>query len=133
MRTMRQAMQICATPTLVALKAFICNRLSTELRTAATGDTVMQTWLEKATITYIMFATSPQKGSIAGVDVAAIKELLDEISGMNQVQFSPKATHAAQTLLWKVTGDLGTWTSCQLLQHPLFFNAGLLNKARIGR
>lgn len=128
MRAMRQAMHISPASTLTALKVFICSRLAPEVRTSTTEDTAMKTWLEKATVTYMMFATSSPK-----VDVVAIKELLDEISSTHQVLFSAKATHAAQTLLWKVAGDVETWTSCQLLQHPLFFNAGHLNKARVGR
>jgi hypothetical protein len=130
---MGQAVRISAAPTLAALAAFICKRLSPELYTAPTNDTAIMVWLEKATISYILFATSASQGQTADVDIAAIKALLDEISSINQVQFSPKATHAAQTLLWKVASNLGTLTSCQLLQHPLFFNAGHLNKARIGR
>lgn len=126
-------MQISAPATLAALKTFICNRLLPELQTPPTEGDTSQTWLERATITYIMFATSPSQEKVTQVDISVIKELLDEISSIGHVQFTPKATHAAQTLLWKVANSLGTWSSCKLLQHNLFFNAGHLNKARIGR
>lgn len=133
MRTMRHAMQISGPPTLAALNIFICSRLLPELRTTPTEDAVLQAWLEKATITFIMFVTSPSQGKAGRIDTSVIKELLDEIHGINQIVFSAKATHAAQTLLWKAANSLGTWASCQLLQHPLFFHAGHMNKARIGR
>lgn len=129
MRTMRQTMSVAGASTLAALKTFICHRLCVELRSSTEEDTVMQTWLEKAIVTYIMFATSPP----ATVNIAMIKQLLDDVNSTQHVQFSVKATHAAQTLLWKTTGNLDTWASCQVLQHPLFSNAGHLNKVRISR
>ncbi|KAI7215800.1 hypothetical protein KC333_g5221 [Hortaea werneckii] len=49
---------------------------------------------------------------------------------------SAKATHAAQTLIWKNADRHGSQTAeswLRLLQHPMFDSAGLLNKAKIWR
>ncbi|GAB7360448.1 hypothetical protein MBLNU230_g8402t1 [Neophaeotheca triangularis] len=99
---------------------------------AGQGEQSIQEWLEKATVTYVLFVTKfsdPQK-------IVRMEELFDTIKRTVNSGISAKATHAAQTLLWKNAGaspseHADAWSA--VLQHPLFDNAGLLNKTRIAR
>lgn len=118
-----------------ALRTFICARLLPNLETHQNDGDAAQAWLEKATVAYILFYTR-QSDLTPGSSLHDLRDFLDTINGGLGSPFSPQATHAAQTLLWKASGqsDLGhpfEWGT--LLRHPLFENAGLINKARIGR
>lgn len=96
-----------------------------------------QGWLEKATVTRIWFVVT---GLPVAEDAAKLKELFEESYSTTGQPFSPEATHAAQSLIWKQidinpvsqsNGGAEVW--CRLACHKLFQKAGDLNKAKIGR
>jgi hypothetical protein len=131
---MRKASQVARAPTLSALGVFLNTRLLPEIQ-ADSKNQLLQAWLEKATIAFIMFATSTSAENLPNLETE-IKDLLDAIEDHHNVPFSASATHAAQALIWKAM-DMRDGESTSLLhetmQHPLFENAGHLNKGRIGR
>lgn len=120
---------------LAALKSFICQRLLPEVSGQHDRTENLQMWLEKSAVTLIMLAT--RNLTLPSVQAAVdLRETFDHIRASASLQFSTKATHAAQTLLWQVTnspGDAAAQQCYQLLRHPLFCNAGTINKGRIGR
>ncbi|KXS96523.1 hypothetical protein AC578_5840 [Pseudocercospora eumusae] len=135
MQTLRKAEQISTEPALDALRLFICDRLLPEVKSAQARDPQVMEWIEKTTVTYILFATTGNDFA-NGKRASDLKDLLDRISQACGVGLSTKATHAAQTLIWKATGASDEKTPvacCRLLQHPIFEHAGHINKARIGR
>jgi hypothetical protein len=93
---------------------------------------MIQAWLEKATIAYILIARSPPRTS-PDEAIAGIRELLNHINDELRLCFTAKATHAAQTLIWQAAAEPKVMEWLHLLQHPVFENAGHLNKARVGR
>ncbi|OQO09159.1 hypothetical protein B0A48_06050 [Cryoendolithus antarcticus] len=119
---------------LSSLDQLIRNRLLPDLTTAMETDE-LHTWLEKAAVTYTSVCTANAFTSV-GEPVAMLTALFDAIVHATQSPVSAKATHTIQTLIWnassKSTGeDTKSWL--QLLRHPLFDSAGVVNKARIGR
>jgi len=91
--------------------------------------------VEKAAVTYVLFATTaddlPEQDTLA-----SIRSILDDVAFHTKRTLSAKATHAAQTLVWKRAGALnGDYVDdwCRLLRHVVFESAGQMNKARIGR
>jgi uncharacterized protein (DUF2267 family) len=130
---MRRASQVARAATLSALRVFLNDRLLPEVQ-ADVENQLSQAWLEKATIAFIMFATSasPELPSLA----IELQDLLDTIQRHTVVPFSASATHAAQALIWKFaeTCDNRSASSLhEIMRRPLFANAGHLNKGRIGR
>lgn len=94
-----------------------------------------QEYLEKAFVTYVMFAVSHAEDSLE-VFGAKVQQLLDDIVKRRGCDLSPKAIHASQALIWKVTsiahpGVADVW--CRLLRHRAFDGAGPSNKAKIAR
>lgn len=135
MQTLRKAEQLVGGTALRALGEFICDRILPEVRAAHAKEPQIVEWLEKATITFILTATTSKEVSFVA-QYPALKEILDRITQANGVQFSTRATHAAQTLLWKATGGLNEpipFECCKLLQHQVFELSGHMNKSRIGR
>lgn len=91
-------------------------------------------WIEKAIVTYVQFTAT----DLSSIPTALIdmRDLLNEILASSNADLSPRATHAAQTLMWKASNTADAQTEeewCNLLRHPIFENAGQINKARIGR
>lgn len=135
MQTIRKALSASVASALTALRSFIDLRLVPELESEQPARKAAQTWLEKATISYIMYATTKRPGPKEEM-LDDLQEVLDSVARGSEIKFTTKATHAAQTLLWKAIGDSDagmTYSWCHLLKHALFENAGSLNKARIGR
>ncbi|KAF7189672.1 hypothetical protein HII31_08992 [Pseudocercospora fuligena] len=135
MQTLRKAEQMSTEPALDALRLFICDRLLPEVKSAQARDPQIMEWVEKSTVTYILFATTGNDFA-RGKRASDLKDLLDSIKQACGCGLSTKATHAAQTLIWKATGGSDENTPmicCKLLQHPVFEHAGHINKARIGR
>lgn len=133
MKVLRQASKVASPSSLTALAELIHTRLLPELRDTHEKDNTIQCWLEKATVAYILCAKSPastpQEFSVVGT-----RELLDHIkSEIPALCFTGKATHAAQTLIWQAATGPNTGEWLHLLRHPVFDNAGHLNKARVGR
>lgn len=117
------------------LSSFISQRLLPHLADSQPGESAADSWLEKALVTYVKFAASQNRESCDAMLADAL-ELFDRIHNQGHLILSSKATHAAQTLLWKASSDskfpaASDWS--RLLQHRLFDNAGQCNKARIGR
>ena len=118
-----------------ALKELITSRLLPDLPTDQEPANFVHDCIEKACVTYILFTTSDQ-GTISVSTFDGLQTALNAIAQRSNHGFSAKATHAAQTLIWKVTGSASgdvadRW--CAILRHPLFESAGQMNKARIGR
>lgn len=135
MQNMRKASHAAPSKTLSALKMFVSLRLLPEIQGGAQDDALLQAWLEKTTIAFILFATSAS-AEIPSSSPSEIQDLLDTIQAHNNVPFSAPATHAAQALIWKaIDAEDSTLSPVlhELLRHPLFDNAGHLNKGRIGR
>lgn len=91
--------------------------------------------IEQATITYTLSVSNEPSEASPG-SVAELQKLFDVIHQHNGLIFTAKATHAAQTLIWKAAASSETdlaaaWSA--LLQHPLFESAGQINKTKIGR
>ncbi|KAK4911225.1 sporulation-specific protein 22 [Elasticomyces elasticus] len=120
---------------LAALTDFIAARLLPDCAPADTASGQSFERLERALVTYVMFACT-SSGLEAQDSLVGIRSVLDEVSRQTERGLSARATHAAQTLIWKrassATDDfVDEW--CQLLQHTMFDSAGQMNKARIGR
>lgn len=132
---MHRMRQISVHSTLRLLAQLICSRLLVDLPTDDVPDDEAYVRLEKAVVTYTLFATA-QNDSQPAVTADDIASLLDAIHQRSKRPLSAEATHASQTLIWKATGAVSGEASeswCQLLQHDIFDGAGLVNKARIGR
>nr|POE46882.1 hypothetical protein CFP56_00214 [Quercus suber] len=123
---------------LSGLHDLIVKRLLPDLDSEVSLDSSSWIRVEKAVVTYVMFATADSKEP-KSERMSNLKLLLDFIQHRCQQPVSTEATHAAQTLMWKAMGaipesDAATaegW--CLLLRHPIFANAGRINKARIWR
>lgn len=120
---------------IAALKELIIDRLVPDANASQDDNDPAQERLERASVTYTLFA-SDQSEQPASALIASFAVMFDTLSRHN-LAFTAKATHAAQTLIWKATGAAddeevaSAW--CRLLRHPIFDSAGQLNKARIGR
>lgn len=100
-------------------------------------EEIQQTCVEKVTVTRIWIVVT---GRPTLESTMKLQELLDEILGTTGKPFSSEASHAAQSLMWKLIdphlgqlqeSDPGTW--CRLACHAIFQKAGELNKAKLGR
>lgn len=135
MQTIHKARRVSGTCALTALEEFITFRLLPDLLPGQSEESNARDRLEKTTVTYVLFATT-QNEQPPTQTIAGLRTLIDAIVTSGKSALSPKATHAAQTLLWKTAGAANAdiaddW--CKLLRHPIFESAGHLNKAKIGR
>ncbi|KAL7773732.1 hypothetical protein CFE70_003699 [Pyrenophora teres f. teres 0-1] len=96
-----------------------------------------QNWIEKAVITRIWFGSS---NSVSENTLEQLQTLFDTVLQNSKVTFTAPATHAAQTLLWKMVEAAANqehhdvaeaW--CRLCLHPIFEKAGAQNKAKVSR
>ena len=118
-----------------AIWKLVTTRLLPDLSAASETEVIFQTWIEKACVTYTLFATSSIDATSDFV-IAGLEDTLNAVVQRSNTAFSPKATHAAQALIWKAAGTADPDTGdrwCRLLRHPLFDGAGQVNKARVGR
>ena len=135
MQTVHKLRHISARSALSALQFLVKGRLLHDLAADEGPNSAGIYRLEVAIVNYLLFATSSSDLPPEEV-VADAKSLLDAVSDWDKRPLSAKATHAAQTLIWKCAGNPSDaasilWT--KMLQHPVFDSAGQLNKARIGR
>lgn len=135
MQTIHRARKVSLETACDALRHFITKRLINDLsRDEHTEDSHFE-YVEKACVTLVHFCSS--NSSVADqASIDGLKEALDSVARHCGRALSAKATHAAQTLIWKASsasesGITDRW--CSLLRHPLFDSAGHVNKARIGR
>ena len=100
-------------------------------------DLGSQSWIEKAVVTRIWLGviTTPTLAS-----AQKLEELFQETYSSTGIPFSTEATHAAQSLIWKLIDTPITahpeappavW--CRLAGHALFQKAGDLNKSKLRR
>jgi hypothetical protein len=118
-----------------ALEHLISARLAPDVSTDQREDDSIREWMEKACVTLTMLVTKDAASSCQAL-VGRLLRVYSSVTDQAGPALSPKATHAVQTLVWKVMGaatpeDAAQW--CDLLRHPLFSHAGHVNKARIGR
>jgi hypothetical protein len=117
-----------------ALEQLVLVRILPDLTASTTAEDPLKDWLEKACVTYTLFATSNPTPVPQSV-VERLENMCSAIVHRTGKGLSPRATHAMQTLIWKTTtsnGDVGeAW--CTLLQHTIFDSAGHTSKAKIGR
>ncbi|KAL1305107.1 hypothetical protein AAFC00_002037 [Neodothiora populina] len=100
-------------------------------------ETGNQEWLERVAVVKILVLTSVQPTSNF---TDTLQNMFDEILQSTGRPFSPEATHAAQSLLWRKVDmtplaqhDRSPELWCRLACHPLFAKAGNLNKAKLSR
>lgn len=117
------------------LGELITARLLEDLPHDGDAGSSIPDYIEKACVTYALFATSgPESAPLFVID--GLQKTLDMIVKRSSRAMSPKATHATQSLIWKAASAADPDAAdrwCDLLRHPLFDGAGQINKARIGR
>jgi hypothetical protein len=94
-------------------------------------------YIERAAVMRIWVTTT----ALEAVDMLpSLQHFLEILSKNLTVPFSAAATHAAQTLLWKVIESHiaqkrydTALTICRLANHPVFSKCGEGNKAKLGR
>ena len=135
MQTIRKAHELQPNVAIAALQYLIVERILPEVSGLQGASDQVNVWLEKASITFALYATN--RIIAAGENhVDGLLSLFDKLKKQPGVHFTAKATHAAQTLIWKATSVPDSTVAqqcCLLLQHALFENAGYINKGRIGR
>ncbi|KAH9827645.1 Meiosis protein SPO22/ZIP4 like [Teratosphaeria destructans] len=134
MQTIHKAKSCSAEIALQALQQLISMRLACDI-SPDLGEDSGRERMEKAFVTYVMFATSPSEMP-EGARIESLQAVLDDTSRQTKAALSVKATHAAQTLIWKAAGVADAVLAdewCKLLRHPIFESAGQANKAKIGR
>lgn len=135
MQTTHKTKRFSAHAALVALHELVTHRLLPDLPPDAEPESVARDRMEKGVVTYVLFATTQTEVSPMEA-ITSLQALFDSLIQRSNALLSTKATHAAQTLIWKTAGASSaniadSWY--KLLQHPAFDGAGQLNKARIGR
>lgn len=100
-------------------------------------ESISQPWLEKVVVTRVWISVTEQP-SIEGA--SKLHGIFNEVLQATGRPFTSQATHAAQSLIWKCIDakpnaqhDGGSDIWCRLACHPLFANAGDLNKSALGR
>ncbi|KAF2768602.1 SPO22-domain-containing protein [Teratosphaeria nubilosa] len=134
MQTIHKARSCSAEVALQALQQLISMRLACDV-SPDLGEDAGRERMEKAFVTYVMFATSSSEIPEAA-RVEGLQAVLDDTARQTKAALSVKATHAAQTLIWKAAGVAGAVLAdewCKLLRHAIFESAGQTNKAKIGR
>ena len=134
MQTIHRARRVSAETACNAIRRLITERLLQDLTDEGDTGSSNIDYMEKACVTYTLFASTDLRESRAATD--ALRNTLDAVVQRRNNVLSPKATHAAQTLMWKAVGASDPETAevwCTLLRHPLFEAAGQTNKARIAR
>src|ERR1700761_2844211 len=121
MQTIHRVRKIDVCISCRALGELISNRILPDV-TAVQQDDGMRELMEKASVTYTLFATNFEGSSLQDL-INGLEQLFTEIMNRTRLTFSAKATHAMQTLMWKAVrpGDLDAgdhW--CILLRHGIF-------------
>lgn len=135
MQAIRKVHEQAAQTAFDALEHYIVKRLIPEAAHGTEDRTPAQDWVERACVALILHATE----NPASMDVEStnrMRDVLDSAGQTASITFTPKATHAAQTVIWKAISGTRSEVAnimCDLLRHPVFDRAGNLNKARVGR
>ncbi|KAF8420073.1 meiosis protein SPO22/ZIP4 like-domain-containing protein [Tirmania nivea] len=96
-------------------------------------------WVERAFVTRLWMSVK-NNTSLEGTTLAVLKKLVDSMSRQLSKPLSPKSTHAAQILLWKVSEaflaqekwlEASEW--CEVALHRIFDKSGDLNYAKLRR
>ena len=135
MQTLHVARRVSVEAACFALSELITARLLDDLPNDEDTESSLPIYIEKACVTYVYFASN-DPNSISSSLIDQLQHTLELIIRRTGRTLSPKATHAAQTLIWKATGEANADSAdrwCELLRNPLFDSAGQINKARIGR
>ncbi|KAK3072410.1 sporulation-specific protein 22 [Teratosphaeriaceae sp. CCFEE 6253] len=135
MQTIHKVKRVSLQSAIAGLSGLISLRLLPDILPEDATDSQSLIRLEKAIVTYVLFVISSEELP-QDIALADIGQTLETFSHQTKRTLSAKATHAAQTLIWKKTAALGgdlvdDW--CRLLRHAAFESAGHMNKARIGR
>ncbi|GAB7337066.1 hypothetical protein MBLNU457_g2471t3 [Dothideomycetes sp. NU457] len=110
------------------LDSFLINRLYAENN---------MVYIEKTLVTRVWISTSQ---AVSLEEVQSLAATVNDIYNAARRSLNADATHAAQTLMWKSI-DKASATEhfeiakawCRLTQHPLFDNAGEINKSKLAR
>lgn len=135
MQAIRRARKWSSSIACHTIAQLIDKRLLSELTANDEMQNASQIRVEKSCVTLTYFVTTdPAFAHSVGIDV--LQNSFSAISQCKGLDFTPKATHATQTLIWRAAGNVelalsGRWYA--LLRHPLFKNAGQTNKAKIER
>ena len=134
MQAIHQARRVDNDIAYSALKELITRRLLPNLSDNEDDDITLHEYLETACVTYTLFATD--HGTASRTTVSDLQKTFDAIVQRSRAPLSPKATHAAQTLIWKASGAADpklaeVW--CNLMQHSLFDRVGHVNKSKVAR
>ncbi|KAI7088587.1 SPO22-domain-containing protein [Hortaea werneckii] len=120
---------------LAALNYLASDRLVADAADLSESNAMTVDRIERTVVTYSLFATTSNDIDAAEA-IDCFHDLLEVLYRHMKTPLSAKATHAAQTLIWKNAdrhGSQATESWLRLLQHPMFDSAGLLNKAKIWR
>ncbi|KAI7348606.1 SPO22-domain-containing protein [Hortaea werneckii] len=135
MQAIHQAKRYNTMCALTALKHLASDRLVADVADFSESNAMTLDRIERTVVTYSLFATTSNDiDAVEAID--SFHDLLEVLYRHMKTPLSAKATHAAQTLIWKNADRHGlqaaeNWQ--KLLQHPMFDSAGLLNKAKIWR
>ncbi|RMX86133.1 hypothetical protein D0869_03302 [Hortaea werneckii] len=135
MQAIHQAKRHDTMCALTALKYLATDRLVADTADFSETGGMTVDRIERTVVTYSLFATTSNDIDAAEA-IDCFHDLLEVLYRHMKAPLSAKATHAAQTLIWKnadrhVSQAAENWL--KLLQHPIFDSAGLLNKAKIWR
>ncbi|KAI6837146.1 SPO22-domain-containing protein [Hortaea werneckii] len=135
MQAIHQAKRHNTMCALTALKYLATDRLVADTADFSETNAMTIDRIERTVVTYSLFATTSNDIDAAEA-IDCFHDLLEVLYRHMKAPLSAKATHAAQTLIWKNADRHGSQAAenwLKLLQHPMFDSAGLLNKAKIWR
>ena len=135
MQTIHRVRKVDVDAACLALGKLISGRMPPNIAADQSNAPPIQDYLERACISQVLFATS-SPGVARQFAIDQLHQTFNAIVQRSNSLFSPQATHAAQTLIWKAAAASDPDTAERwfvLLRHPLFDGAGQVNKARIGR
>lgn len=135
MQAIHQAKRHSTRCALTALENLATDRLVADTADFSETNAMIIDRIERTVVTYSLFATTSNDIDAAEA-IDCFHGLLESLYRHMKAPLSAKATHAAQTLIWKNADRHGSQTAenwMKLLQHPMFDSAGLLNKAKIWR
>ena len=113
----------------------LTSRLLLDVTTGGGWDNQVLKWVEQICVTYALYVTRDSHRALY-VTVDWLQDAYNATSHALKDIFSAKATHAIQALVYKVsaTDDANIadkWL--EILRHPLFKNAGPVNRTIISR
>ncbi|KAI6910939.1 SPO22-domain-containing protein [Hortaea werneckii] len=135
MQAIHQAKRHNTMCALTALKYLATDRLVADTADFSETNAMAVDRIERIVVTYSLFATTSNDLDAAEA-LNCFHDLLEVLYRHMKAPLSAKATHAAQTLIWKNADRHGSQAAenwLKLLQHPMFDSAGFLNKAKIWR